>query len=63
MTLSSTPDGPIHGTLCGVLLNGQAQWQAAEPLMTQAPYKAPPQAPVLYIKTANTWSANDTAIA
>ena len=63
MTLSSTPDGPIHGTVYGVLLNGQAEWQAAEPLMTQAPYKAPPQAPVLYIKTANTWSANDTAIA
>jgi 5-oxopent-3-ene-1,2,5-tricarboxylate decarboxylase/2-hydroxyhepta-2,4-diene-1,7-dioate isomerase len=54
---------PIHGTVYGVLLNGQAEWQAAEPLMTQAPYKAPPQAPVLYIKTANTWSANDTAIA
>lgn len=54
---------PIHGTVYGVLLNSAAEWQATEPLMHEPPYKAPPQAPVLYIKTANTWSANDTAIA
>ena len=59
---SSAHPWPIHGTVYGVLLNGQAEWQCAEPLMSEAPYKAPPQAPVLYIKTANTWSANDTAI-
>ena len=35
---------PIHGTVYGVLLNAQAEWQAAQALMTQAPYKAPPQA-------------------
>ena len=29
----------------------------------QPPYKAPPQAPVLYIKPANTFSANGTTIA
>jgi 5-oxopent-3-ene-1,2,5-tricarboxylate decarboxylase/2-hydroxyhepta-2,4-diene-1,7-dioate isomerase len=63
MNPSSHPSWPIHGTVYGVLLNGQAEWQAAEPLMTQAPYKAPPHAPVLYIKTANTWSAHDGAIA
>lgn len=60
---SSAHPWPIHGTVYGVLLNSQAEWQTAEPLMAQAPYKAPPQAPVLYIKTANTWSANDTRIA
>ena len=54
---------PIHGTVYGVLLNSAAEWQATEPLMHEPPYKAPPQAPVLYIKTANTWSANYTAIA
>lgn len=54
---------PIHGTVYGVLLNGAHEWQSAEPLMSQAPYNAPPHAPVLYIKTANTWSANGTAIA
>ena len=59
---SSAHPWPIHGTVYGVLLNGQAEWQAAEALMAQAPYKAPPQAPVLYIKTANTWSAHDTRI-
>lgn len=58
-----TPALPLHGTVYGVLLNSQAEWQAAEPVMHDAPYKAPPRAPVLYIKTANTWSANDSAIA
>ena len=62
MNALSTPPLPIHGTVYGVLLNSHAEWQVAEPLMAQAPYKAPPRAPVLYIKTANTWSANDTRI-
>ena len=61
-TPSTLHPWPIHGTVYGVLLNGQAEWRAAEALMAQAPYKAPPQAPVLYIKTANTWSANDCTI-
>ncbi len=30
--------------------------------MNEAPYKAPPKAPVLYIKPANTWSANGADI-
>lgn len=52
------PDGTVYGTL----LNFQrelALWaaRAAEP-----PYKAPPQAPVLFIKTANTFSAQGAAI-
>jgi 5-oxopent-3-ene-1,2,5-tricarboxylate decarboxylase/2-hydroxyhepta-2,4-diene-1,7-dioate isomerase len=63
MTDIHAPTFPIHGTVYGVLLNGHAEWQAAQPLMTEAPYKAPPQAPVLYIKTANTWSLNDSVIA
>jgi 5-oxopent-3-ene-1,2,5-tricarboxylate decarboxylase/2-hydroxyhepta-2,4-diene-1,7-dioate isomerase len=52
------PDGTVYGTL----LNFQhelALWaaRAAEP-----PYKAPPQAPVLFIKTANTFSPQGAAI-
>jgi 5-oxopent-3-ene-1,2,5-tricarboxylate decarboxylase/2-hydroxyhepta-2,4-diene-1,7-dioate isomerase len=58
----STSELPIHGTVYGVLLNAQAEWQSASALMHEAPYKAPPAAPVLYVKTANTWSANDSAI-
>ena len=54
---------PIRGTVYGVLLNSQDEWQLAEPLMSQAPYKAAPIAPVLYVKTANTWTACDGTIA
>lgn len=55
-------DFPIHGTVYGVLLNANAEWQNATAQMTEAPYQAAPKAPVLYVKTANTWSANNTHI-
>lgn len=59
-----TPDHiPLHGTVYGVLLNAEAEWQAATPFMEAAPYKGAPQAPVLYIKTANTWTLSEHAIA
>ncbi len=51
------------GTVYGVLLNSQEEWSAWAPQMSEPPYKAAPRAPVLYIKTANTWSANGMAIA
>jgi 5-oxopent-3-ene-1,2,5-tricarboxylate decarboxylase/2-hydroxyhepta-2,4-diene-1,7-dioate isomerase len=51
------------GTVYGVLLNFRAEFEALAPQMTQPPYKAPPQAPVLYVKTANTWSPHGSAIA
>ncbi|SEB26021.1 fumarylacetoacetate hydrolase family protein [Variovorax sp. YR216] len=50
------------GTVYGVLLNFHAEVEALAPLMTQAPYKAPPKAPILYVKTANTWSPSGSAI-
>lgn len=50
------------GTVYGVLLNFRAEVEALAPQMSQPPYKAPPQAPVLYVKTANTWSPHDSAI-
>lgn len=59
----STSTLPIRGTVYGVLLNSQDEWQLAEPLMHEAPYKAAPTAPVLYVKTANTWTACDGTIA
>ncbi len=58
----TTHELPIHGTVYGVLLNSNAEWQSASAHMNEAPYKAPPVAPVLYIKTANTWSTNGSNI-
>ncbi len=50
------------GTVYGVLLNFRTEAEAMAPQMGHAPYKAPPQAPVLYVKPANTWSPSGTAI-
>ena len=46
------------GTVYGTLLNFRGEVAALAAQMDQPPYKAPPRAPVLYIKTANTWSAH-----
>lgn len=51
------------GTVYGVLLNSQDEWAAWAGQMSEPPYKTPPKAPVLYVKTANTWSACGAAIA
>ena len=53
------PDGTVYGTLLN-FRHELALWaaRAAEP-----PYKAPPQAPVLFIKTANTFSPQGAAVA
>jgi 5-oxopent-3-ene-1,2,5-tricarboxylate decarboxylase/2-hydroxyhepta-2,4-diene-1,7-dioate isomerase len=50
------------GTVYGVLLNFRAEFEALAPQMSQPPYKAPPKVPVLYVKTANTWSPHGSAI-
>ena len=50
------------GTVYGTLLNFSGELAAWTPKMHAAPYKAAPQAPVLYIKTANTWSADGASI-
>jgi len=49
-------------TVYGTLLNFRAEWNAWAAKMDGAPYKAPPKAPVLYIKPANTWSTDGSAI-
>ena len=51
------------GTVYGTLLNFQRECALWAPRMHDAPYKAPPQAPVLYIKTANTFTPAGQAIA
>ena len=59
MTTSSfLPTGTVYGTL----LNFRAEAAALAPQMTEAPYKAPPKAPVLYVKTANTWSPHGSTV-
>lgn len=55
LSLPSQPWRP-HGTVYGTLLNFRREWDIWTPRMTQDPHKAPPQAPVLYVKTANTFS-------
>jgi 5-oxopent-3-ene-1,2,5-tricarboxylate decarboxylase/2-hydroxyhepta-2,4-diene-1,7-dioate isomerase len=44
------------GTVYGTLLNFRREWDLWAPRMTQDPHKAAPKAPVLYVKTANTFS-------
>lgn len=51
------------GTVYGTLLNFRREHALWAPRMREAPYQAPPQAPVLYIKTANTFTRNGRAIA
>ena len=50
-----TPTWQPQGTVYGTLLNFRREWDLWSPRMTQDPHKAAPKAPVLYIKTANTF--------
>jgi 5-oxopent-3-ene-1,2,5-tricarboxylate decarboxylase/2-hydroxyhepta-2,4-diene-1,7-dioate isomerase len=44
-----------QGTVYGTLLNFRREWNLWSARMTQDPHKATPKAPVLYVKTANTF--------
>lgn len=57
--MSWLPSGTVYGTL----LNQRSEYEALAPQMHDAPYKAPPKAPVLYVKTANTFNPDGGAIA
>jgi 5-oxopent-3-ene-1,2,5-tricarboxylate decarboxylase/2-hydroxyhepta-2,4-diene-1,7-dioate isomerase len=52
-----------QGTVYGALLNFQQEWNLRAPQMPEAPHKGAPKAPVLFIKTANTFSASGGSIA
>lgn len=52
-----------QGTVYGTLLNFRREWDLWAPKMAEAPYKAAPQAPVLYVKTANTFAPSGAAVA
>lgn len=54
--------GIVTGTVFGTLMNFRGELQALGDKVNEPPYKAPPKAPVLYIKPANTWSADGADI-
>ena len=45
-----------QGTVYGCLLNSRTELAALGDQVLQPPYKGTPRAPVLYVKTANTWA-------
>lgn len=51
-----------RGTVYGTLLNFRREHALWTARMHEAPYKAPPNAPVLYIKTTNTFTHSGQAI-
>ena len=55
--------GMKRGTVYGTLMNFRGERDALGTKMNEPPYKAPPQAPVLYVKPANTWTENGGTIA
>ena len=54
--MSDSSPSPVRGTVYGTLLNEKAALAALGEQVHAAPYKAPPKAPILYIKPRNTWA-------
>ncbi|KVC57724.1 fumarylacetoacetate hydrolase family protein [Burkholderia stagnalis] len=62
-TAAAAPPLPVAiGTVYGALLNERAARDALGDAVHQPPYGRPPQAPVLYIKPANTHAADGAAV-
>src|SRR3954465_4220609 len=51
-----------RGTVYGTLMNFRGELDTLGDKVKQPPYNAPPQAPVLYVKPANTWTENGGSI-
>lgn len=45
---------PVEGTVVGALLNYRGELEALGDTLSAPPYQAPPKAPILYLKPANT---------
>lgn len=45
---------PVEGTVVGALLNYRDELDALDNALSAPPYQAPPKAPILYLKPANT---------
>lgn len=58
MTATALPCGTVYGAL----LNDPGTLARLGDALSQPPYKAPPRAPVLYIKTANTRCTDGAAV-
>ncbi|KVG76790.1 2-hydroxyhepta-2,4-diene-1,7-dioate isomerase [Burkholderia ubonensis] len=62
-TTAAAPPLPVAiGTVYGALLNERAALDALGDAVRQPPYGRPPQAPILYIKPANTHAADGAAV-
>jgi 5-oxopent-3-ene-1,2,5-tricarboxylate decarboxylase/2-hydroxyhepta-2,4-diene-1,7-dioate isomerase len=55
-------EAPPRGTVYGTLLNFRGALAALGESVNQPPLKAPPKAPILYIKPRNTFAANGDAV-
>lgn len=53
----------IAGTVYGIVLNDRAERETLADVFAEPPYKAPPKAPVLYIKPRNTLSIGGAPVA
>jgi 5-oxopent-3-ene-1,2,5-tricarboxylate decarboxylase / 2-hydroxyhepta-2,4-diene-1,7-dioate isomerase len=58
----SVPPYRLSGIVYGALLNHRSALAAVEQVAHQAPYKAPPRAPVLYIKPRNTLASHGDVV-
>ena len=56
-------DVPTRGTVVSTLLNTRSALDALADAVRDSRYERPPQAPVLYIKPVNTWSACNDEVA
>lgn len=52
----------LSGTVLGVLMNHRPALAALGDAVHAPPYKAPPSAPVLYVKPRNTWRASGGSV-
>ncbi|KVE99130.1 fumarylacetoacetate hydrolase family protein [Burkholderia vietnamiensis] len=53
---------PVEGTVYGALLNDRAALDALGDAVNAAPYKAPPKAPILYVKPRNTLAGHGAKV-
>lgn len=53
---------PVRGTVYGTLLNHRDALAALGDQVNEVPYKAPPKAPILYIKPRNTIVGNGSSV-
>ena len=54
---------PVSGAVYGTLLNDRAALAALGEAVHAAPYKAPPKAPILYLKPRNTFAGHRARVA